>query len=235
MRLLRVTAHLRTPVVGDHDIHLDGVLERAYAHRFGVEDAPHRLRDPEHLPSLPIHVQRVMVRGARVTLASAWNLPMAARAAAIHLTSRPDAEDIHRKARAFTPGAGPGRSRLVRREGVAVNRIEWTCWGQRREVLHLLRLVGQLGSVRRGGHGEVMGWEVDAIDGDVVDRVLVDPGGVALRALPGSWLVEPPESIGAWRSPYWHPALQVPCALPGDVVELRPDVIAEVRRCVSET
>lgn len=223
MTPLRVIAHLHTPVIANHDIHLDGLLERAYCHRHGVDDAPRRDDDPDCLPLLPIPVARLSVLGCTVPLASAWDLPLTARASSFHLTTRPDGEDLERRAKPFTPGAGPGRSRLIRREGVLTPRIEWVCIGQRREVLHLLRLIGQLGSMRRSGQGEVVGWEVLPWDGIALDVLVTD--GHARRALPPEWLRTAPAGFGAWRSPYWHPRRQVACALPGEAGELRSEVV----------
>lgn len=224
MKPLRVIAHLRTPMIGDHDMHLDGLLERAYCHRHGLEDAPHRDDDPDRLPLLPIPVVRLSVLGCTVPLASAWDLPLTARSASHHLTTRPDGEDVERRAKPFTPGAGPGRSRLIRREGVLTPRVEWVCVGDRREVLRLLRLIGQLGSMRRGGHGEVIEWGVLPWEGSAMDVLVAD--GQARRALPREWLQTAPAGFGAWRSPYWHPRRQVACALPGEAVQLRPEVVA---------
>lgn len=224
-------------MVSGHDVHLDALLERAQLHRDGVdmEGMIERATPLDRFPRIALPVWSVEVLGARVRLASAWHLPDDAQPARVHLTSRADAEDIERKARAYTPGSGAGRSRLVSREGVTARRIEWHAFGDRREVLRLLRLLSFVGSLRRGGHGVVEGWDVEAIEGDVVETTLVSAEGLALRALPPAWLATPPASIGAWRSPYWHPEAQVRCALPGDPVSLQPAVREAVARCISET
>ena len=226
MRLLRVTATLSTPGVSGHDIHLDALLERAQLHRDGidVDGMIDRLTPLDHFSRITLPIRSVDILGARVRLASGWRLSDDAQPARVHLTSRADAEDIERKARAYTPGSGAGRSRLVAREGVTARHIEWMAVGDRREVLRLLRLLSFVGSLRRGGYGVVDDWSVEAVEGDVVESVLVSAEGIALRALPPAWLSTPPASIGAWRSPYWHPEAQVRCALPGGPVSLQPAV-----------
>jgi len=207
MRLLRVTAALLSPVVSDHDLHLDAML----AFRRTVD--------------IKIPLIRVRALGHQVWMSTAWDLPIGAELIPVHLTSRKDAEDIVQRARAYTPNSGPGRNRMVRRMAIASPSATWHVCGNRREVRKALAIVDHIGSMRRHGYGRVGEWAIEDI-GDP-RQLLTDARGQTLRHIPAGWVEEPCTLVsqGAYRAPYWHPGSWSAIVRSGVSVTLRPEVM----------
>lgn len=88
--------------------------------------------------------------------------------------------------------------------------VRWCCFGQRREILKLLRRVSSLSKKRSDGYGRVLKWTAEPAAEDYSWYAPHTNGTLLMRTLPvGDWL--PKDLIGYRRDygacvpPMWHP------------------------------
>lgn len=232
----RVSAILSSGVDAPHPVHLDALLANAWAKRHGPRDGREFARDRDiHCRSTEIPraniagLRRVEARGSGLWLCSAWMLEGELHRAPMWYTRRRDAVDQDMAVAPYTPGSGPSRDVLARRERILTRRVSWLGAGSAREAIRGCRLVSAIGSMRRHGAGSVSGWSVERVDLDPL-RVLVDENGRATRHIPASWCtyVDGPVSLLTVRAPYFTRRLAEPAVSPGARIELHADVLRAV-------
>lgn len=98
--------------------------------------------------------------------------------------------------------------------------VRWFAWGERRELLKVLKRVEFLGKKSSFGYGRVAGWKIDAIDEDYSWFAESPAGPVLMSTLPAEAtlpdrLTGYRRAFGACVPPYWHPdrytEIVVPC------------------------
>lgn len=234
----RVTADIVAGVDARHPVHLDALIANAWAKRHGVRDYPSHA-DTRDVHCRSLDVQRPNLRGLRYVealgsglwLCSAWMMESEPHRVPHWYTRRRDAVDQDLAASPYTPGSGPSRDVLARKELVLIRRASWLGVGSASEARKALRLVSHVGATRRQGCGAVRSWEVERVDLDPM-RAIVDADGVALRHIPAIWCthIEGPVSALTVRAPYFGRRLTEPAVSLGARVVLHDDVVAAVRR-----
>lgn len=229
MTVLRVTCWLGSQVASREQVHLDGVLMAVHPD-CGVHLTRQTPIAQVRNPLLPI-ASLPYDGPMRVPLCSAWQLGPDVRAGLERIVKRKDPTDIEHRARPWTPSSGPEKNCMLPVPTALAPSVSWTCVGNRRGVLELLRYVRQIGAIRRHGYGIVQGWDVEAVDESPLSAV-VDGEGRARRFLPLSWCDDAESSeIGPVAPPYWHPGMQVPRVRPGARITLRPEIVARIMQC----
>jgi hypothetical protein len=223
---MRLRAEVETPIAGAHDLHLDGLLMAV--HR-GSGIAPTRsmaevmrfsdLRHPSRTIAYVEHAGHI------VPLCSTMMGDFTRDST--HITQRRDAKDVEALARKVDRGAGPDRDKLLPVPLRVCRDVWWDFFGDRREVMSLLRGVEAIGAMRRHGWGRVRSWSCESID----SFALVEDS-LAVRHLPAECCVLP-ERIdrGACEPPYWHPSrlvARVPAWTRCDLSEELRDAVAAV-------
>ncbi|MFM1991299.1 MAG: hypothetical protein RJA99_4256 [Pseudomonadota bacterium] len=200
-----ITATLSAPIVLDDELHCDGLLASAHPLCRSSPISRSTPLDAIPMPALPIY--RHEFGGALAYLGTAAQFADGARVATSHVVKRRDGEDIESLARPVHLGLGPGKNRLHALQTIVTPTVTWRTIGIRREVLHLVRRIQQLGMWRSAGYGIVATWHVDYVEEDGATVLVRD--GVAQRHLPAAWCMWA-ESItaGPCLPPYWHPGRQ---------------------------
>ena len=221
---LVVTARLGAPVVTDGPMHLDSILTEAVGRRLGLLRADAlRTDDPGRFTPINLPLDSVTLDGRTVWCASAETVDV--KAAYQHWwVRRRDAEDEEAIARPFTPGAGPDRNMMLRRDGFSAFRARWFCIGHRREVRKALELVPAIGAKRAQGCGVVLSWTVE--EGGNALSWLLSPEHTCRRQVPAGWLDETRHTTGAWMSPYFLDAYQEHVSRVGAPAALSPGLAA---------
>jgi len=224
MAVLSVSAYMASPIASRDVVHLDSVLAQAHPLVRGRHIT--RAHSAQDLLTPPLPVTTLRHAGRMVFACSAWILPPEARPGRDNFTKRLDAEDVWRRAGAWTPGSGPERIYCLPLVTTETPRVEWVVVGNRRGVMQLLRYVSHVGGWRRQGYGAVREWSVERVDLPP-ESALVHCGRAA-RHLPEAW-TSGAVSVddGPCTPPYWHPGLSEPrvragvsCALTGPVAEM---------------
>lgn len=236
-RAVLVEVKLASPWLDNADpVHLDGIVMQAHARRWGMERDVSRveslagLRDQADM-RLPVSV--IVVDGVSCAVCSAAEVVTPVAPAVVHQVKRRDHTDWDRLDRPVSVAAGPHKDRLERNYGQVASGLRWHAWGNRGELLDLLRLLwgprgrphGFIGSKRRSGSGEIAAWDV--FDGiHEPDRCWLHEGR-AVRHLPAEVVLHAERwRMGASRSPYWHPERRGSVPWIGTSVELLPEAHA---------
>lgn len=201
MPVLRVRAHLETPVALSTPLHLDSIMAQCSD---GMSDHVTRSDDAAALRQPDIPCAWLPHSAGRIHVASAAEPSPDAEYRAEHLTRRRDAGDLDHLTRRIETRSGPGRDIMLRFPAIAAEYLEWWCVGRRQAVRRLLgRRVRHVGRMRRHGYGAVREWVIDAIDRPPSDVLVRD--GRARRNMPADWLDAPAitEQVPV-RAPYWH-------------------------------
>lgn len=229
MPVLRVRAHMQTPVALRDPLHLDAIMvARAdgIAGRHITRSCP-----AAEIVRPKIPVCAVTFGGHTVALCSSEILPTEGVRRSEHLTRRRDGGDLDYLAAPIETRSGPGRDMMVRFPTVETPYLEWWCIGTRRGVRKLLSSrVAAVGMLLRHGYGRVHEWVVDTMPDDPVSVALV-AGGVARRNLPASWCDsdEIVEQVPI-SPPYWHPSSVAPGLRAGRRTGLAADLLRELDR-----
>lgn len=230
---LLVTVDLASAWVDRGDpIHLDGLLMEAVCRRMG-RGSVSRLDDlaTARTPELPVLCPEAL--GTPCALASAAEVVVPAAPAMVYQVKRRDLEDWDRLDGPVNVAAGPMRDRLERTSATVAAGLRWHAWGNRGEVVDALRMLwgpssrpfGFVGSKRRSGAGEIIGWRVE-VGTHPPERCLLRDGHAA-RHLPAGWVVSAARwRAGACRPPYWHPQRVERVPWLGVQVDLQPEVHA---------
>lgn len=230
---LLVTVDLASALVDRGDpIHLDGLLMEAVCRRMG-RGSVSRMDDitGRQDPQIPVLCPTAL--GVSCALTSAAEVVAPAAPAMVYQVKRRDLEDWDRLDGPVNVAAGPMRDRLERTSSTAAAGLRWYAWGNRGEVVDMLRMLwgppsrpfGFVGSKRRAGAGEIIGWRVE--EGSHPPERCILRDGLAARHLPAAWVVSAARwRQGAWTSPYWHPQRQERVPWVGVQVDLRPEVHA---------
>lgn len=225
MSLLRVTAHMASPLAGaQHDLHLDGVLLAASPGIRGDKAPITRSTPLAEILYPPVPIATIRARGHWVYACS--GLEHDGRPGLERLTKRRDPTDTESLAANYSARSGPGRNYCLPIPTIETPTCSWLVIGRRRGILELLRYVKQLGSIRRQGYGVVTRWTAEHEERDPVEVLVRD--GRARRYMPAEWTAGADWTRGPTRPPYWHPALSEPRVVPGQPCELRPEVVAAV-------
>lgn len=234
---LVVTADLASSWVDRGDpIHLDGLLMEAATRRAGMGSLSRRdsLAGLRH-PSLPLCV--VVARDTVRYLCSAAEPVAPAAPDMLYQVQRRDADDWDRLDAPVNVTAGPSRDRLERTEATVGSGLRWYTWGNRGLVVDLLRMLwgptsqpfGFVGSKRRAGSGEIIGWRVE-VGAHPPERCLLRDG-CAARHLPAAWVASAARwRRGATQPPYWHPEREEVVPWLGVPVDLHPKAHAALTR-----
>lgn len=230
MSVLRITAHLRTPIASRQPVQLDAILLHAHPDLEGK--AASRSTPPEALSEPSISVHRIRFAGTRVFLCSGWRLPPEAKRGVEHIVKRKAPEDLDVLERSWNPALGPGKNRCVPVPLTLTPSVSWLAVGKRQGVKRLLRYARHVGGLRAHGYGIVSRWEIEDLRDEDPLAALLTVDGHAARHLPASWVVgSPPSDSGAWLPPYWHPS-RIGRRIPAGVrCELKPEIISKVRAC----
>lgn len=224
---LVITARLGAPLISDHPVHLDSLLTEAVGRRHGlIRSDALRTDSPDRFRRIQIPLASVTHEGAEVWCASVEQ-PGPTAPYTHHWVRRRDAEDEEEMRRTFTPGAGPDRNMMLRRDGYAAYSVRWYAIGHRREVRKALELVRSVGAKRGQGLGAVLSWEVEH-GGDALSW-LVSPEGTCRRHVPEGWLSARRWGRGAVSSPYFLAATQQRVPMLGS-----PVTVPEAVRALAE-
>lgn len=201
-RLLRVTAHLLTPVTASDPLHLDAILHAAWTRRHAKTGAYGLTRRSQQV----IHSRLPLLRHGAVWACSAWIWPPEMEIRRTRMSGRKDPADIWHHAGRHVYGSGPGRD-ICRPVTLCVApSVSWLACGDRRGVRDAIKAVDAIGGLRGHGYGRVERWEIKTIGAPDTARAVHD-GQRALRHLPESacsWAER--TEHGAVMPPYWHPS-----------------------------
>ena len=226
MALLKVTAHLASPVAAYHPLHFDGLLASV---AFDSEHHLTRLSPRSELADPRLPIVRISALGERCYLASAWVWPNGTTYGREQQTTRKDVLDIDLRQRPWNIKAGPEKARNFPIPTIEASECYWYVYGNRKGVKGLLRYVRQIGMLRRAGYGVVNGWDIERMDG--VDALQLEPlirENRSARNLPAAWAEGHIEPV-AHEAPYWHPDRAGEPGVPyGVPCILRPEVVAAV-------
>lgn len=228
MSVLRITAHLLSPVASSKPIHLDSILLQAHPDVHGVF-----LSKTDPLPTAPsLPIAPLEIHGATTYLCSAGRFPDVARVGMERLVKRKDPEDFAWRERNWNPGSGPEKAYCLPVPTTETPAVEWLAVGRRRGVKKLLAKVQSVGGMRRHGYGRIKRWEITVEDYVDPVRCLVTPEGTAARHLPVAWCREfSLHDHGSFRPPYWHPDTCGERVYCGSRCTLRESVLERVTSC----
>jgi len=228
--LLRVTAHLSTPIAARQPVQLDAILIQAHPDVGGNQIS--RATPESEIIEPGIGVHRLRVFGEHVFLASEWIVPEKAQRGLEHIVKRKDSQDLDALASNWQGNLGPGKNRCVPMPLIQTDAVAWIVVGQGHGIRSLLHHIHHVGGVRGQGYGVVREWVVEPLRDVPVERVLITADGRAARHLPAVWVEPgPPLDAGAWLPPYWHPARIKDRIRAGTPCVLRPQVLEAVRQC----
>lgn len=227
MPVCLITAHLQSPVANWSPLHLDALL---LARSVEAEHHLSRTSPESQIYYPPIPIARIDVLGTWCYICSAWIWPEDAKPGREHITRRKDAEDLEWRAGRWSPRAGPERACDVIVPTVEAPYVSWLAVGRADGIRAALRRCVAIGPYRRAGLGRVSRWYVEVVRYLSPRDVLIDPEtGLARRHLPPQW-VQPQVAIeyGAYRPPYWHPAMWEERVGMGTPCVLRDEVLARL-------
>lgn len=229
MPLVRVRAHLSTPLALREPLHLDGLVVACSHGVSGLHLT--RTCDESEIVRPRIPIMELRCRGQTTAICSAEILPPEAKRTSDHLTRRRDGEDLDYLTSPVETRSGPGRDVMLRFPTIETPHVEWIAFGRRKPILRLLRRrVQAVGMLRGHGYGMVREWEAESSDSRDLSETLVS-GGVAIRNLPASWC-EAPEVVERvpTRAPYWHPAMVGDGVRSGRRTGLHSEVLARLEQ-----
>ena len=229
MSVLRVRAHLSSPVASADPVHLDGIALWAHpdcnSHPISRSSPLSDVRYP------PISIHRLRVGDLGVYLSSAWILPDGCGGRERFVRRRDDV-DAENFSAPYRVSAGPQKRYCLPIYTCEVEAVEWIVVGNRRGLLELLRYVHAIGTHRREGYGVVRRWEAERVEDGRPRDALIDATGRARRFLPSAWTAGGTrDDAGAVVPPYWHPGLRMDRVRPGSACALLPAVEEELSRC----
>lgn len=199
-RTLHVRIDMATPIAARSEIHLDALLTGCHPAVSGSRLT--RQHDESSIIYPEIGIRRLRLHDTWVYLASAARYPDQAKRSLERIISRKDEEDVHYRESAWTPSSGPEKNSMIPLPIVEAPYVEFWAVGRRRSVVSCLKRVRHVGIKSAHGHGQIRGFEVEAVDVPM-DRVLVGTDGRAARHLPASWCPGVAPSSGRARPPYW--------------------------------
>lgn len=222
MSALRVVARMSSPIAGDPP-QLDGLLEDLVSrHMGGDRERPHRHRAAPAQGAVPIPIVRASVDGWSVARCSSPIMRCVSDRME-HLGKRFPTEDaalLEPSARGVLyRGMGAYRSQRLPIRTRTADSVAWLAFGDRREVLRLVRRVSSIGRKRAHGYGRVAEWSVESIDDDRSWVSDSPHGRMLMRPMPIGFARR--EGLVGWRpdfcavaAPYWHSDRYAEAAVP---------------------
>ncbi len=114
---------------------------------------------------------------------------------------------------------GATKAHLSRYRVIATPAVRWECVGDRAKLEALLGGVGNIGALRKDGHGQVESVAIHPLDHDDLRSILVDASGVR-RPIPVHLAhnleiqSNAPTTIDSWKPPYWDRTNSAECFIP---------------------
>lgn len=225
MSLLKVTAHMSSPIAGDAP-RLDALVEYQMSlhHHPGAEGYKlDRLAPAPPVGSIPIPIER---RRLGPWLVAHCSNPIYSEATdrVEYFTKRIESDHAGKLAessrRIMATGNSWTKSYRLPLRLRAVDRVVWFASAFRRPLLKCLRKIRSIGKKRSIGYGAVYEWDIEETDDDLAWFARCEQGTLLMATLPlGDWL--PQDLVGFRRGyegvcpPYWHPdrlgEVVVPC------------------------
>ena len=214
---LRVRAYLRTPIVCDEAMPLDGVLQyQAMRRAYGPADSalPGALPPPPLVP-LPLAVAG---EGDNWYYRCSWaQWPEHVASGKTYWEKRVStlrAAQIAELSRSGRVEIAKGRYRLYHMPLFyqAALYLDWYVCGDRNAIADLLQDVWGIGKKQSQGFGRVIRWEIEP----QAEDWSVTRDGQPMRAIPisGKWFDPTNARHIGYRPPYWLPEHQTLCNIP---------------------
>lgn len=217
MEPFQLTVTLETPLaLGRTYLTLDAVL-------FGIlkdmQEFGTSSLDP--IEGVPLHRQN----GLFYATQAEFELPVEGQEVKIGgirpVTDMADASDFIRSPRSrmskVVTTAGHTKAHLSRYRNIACEAVTWRACGDPDRVAALMNSVGNIGALRKDGHGQIGSVACVEIDDA---NILVDERGFVTRPVPVSVARDLKlqtvslTSIESWKPPYWDDANKTECYLP---------------------
>jgi CRISPR type IV-associated protein Csf3 len=214
---LRVRAYLRTPVVSDEYLPLDGILfDRFIASWFGRQDiamprqGEHAVWSGKSMPFLKRNTSSDREWYYACSFAQ-WHEPVVIKrdffVKQLEQQIISEYVDWGKKKAAIDITRGVDKSYLVEFYTRRSEYVEWYCRGDKKEIKSLLSFCTHIGKYGNKGYGSVLRWVVEGTDRDWWKN---DGAGRLMRAIPS----EKGNTVYGIRPSYWHPRHQFKVILP---------------------
>jgi hypothetical protein len=212
MKNLKITAHLRSPVIrASGYMTMDAILGAAIAYTYAPDEdvisrIPVQNRGGLFMASAaiftPIHIAHMAVTGS-------MRAEKQINTSNIKLNAK---GEIH--ADPFIPAYKPVMNSYI---AITSPTVEWIVEGDREAIEGVVHDINFIGKRRASGYGEVSKWTV--VETDL--SPLIDANAKPLRPIPVNMFTGDrslPVIDAAWMPPYWNPMNRAPCYAPSLMV-----------------
>lgn len=218
----KITFEVKTPIITDTPIHLDGLLSAVHPAMHGTEIIT-RNSTIAQMKDAPLPIDSAKIGNVWVWCCTAANYSDDAVPYQDHITKRKVACDYFYIESRQTPRTGPGRDRCDTVYGVSCSTASFLASTKdRKEIERICRRVKNIGGLRKMGYGEVTRFEVE--ETLYSWRDCLEQEGIAVRNLPSEMLETPCNMRVPVKHPYWHPDHYIPGAFAGYDVKLKSEV-----------
>ncbi len=218
MEKLRITAHLKTPLIAQGYLTLDAILASVRFERCGDVEEAHA--------TVPIKTEDGLFHASAAVVNSQGEgkVSFAASLRASHDLSpdwirkkkpskkKPDAKPALYK-KLGTKRRRDYGSVMNSYSTISTPTVSWICEGNPEEIVDLLRDVPFMGTKRAQGYGEIQDWEIEETD----ECPLIAQDGSPMRPIPEAMFKgdrDYPLQDTGWRPAYWNPANRALCYAP---------------------